>query len=422
MRHRFFVRKTRSCVSVERSSDYTPIRYGDVLFAGSGETIDEIGKSVACLLQGPACCGGDVVVFRPSVDVDAAFMGYAADSGPAILQKSRMGRGITVMHVYGDQLKSLCLAFPPVPEQAAIVRYLNFVDRRIRRCVRARNALVKLLEEQKRATLELVATGKLDVRTGRPYSAYKPSGVAWLGSVPEHWEVARSRRLFTVRRELARPGDQQLSATQAYGVIPQSEYEDRVGRRVVKLSMHFEKRRHVEKDDFVISMRSFQGGLERAWASGAIRSSYVILKPAPEVDVAFFSYVLKSPAYIRALQSTGDFIRDGQDLTFGNFSRVDLPLPPLDEQGAIAQALRGILRGIETQIATSQREVELLEEHWNRLVVDVINGTVDVREAAAQLPDTIGEPEPFDDLDALAEDDEADGEGDLDTALEEVEA
>ena len=69
--------------------------------------------------------------------------------------------------------------------------------------------------------------------------------------------------------------------------------------------MHLEQRRHVERDDFVISMRSFQGGLERAWASGAIRSSYVVLKPTPDVDIEFFSYLFKSPRYVECDPGNG---------------------------------------------------------------------------------------------------------------------
>lgn len=107
--------------------------------------------------------------------------------------------------------------------------------------------------------------------------------IPWLRSLPEHWEVASSKHLFFSRKELARPQDQQLAATQAYGVISQKEFERRVGRRVVQITQNLETRRHVEKDDFVISMRSFQGGLERAWETGCIRSSYVVLKPSERV-------------------------------------------------------------------------------------------------------------------------------------------
>lgn len=197
---------------------------------------------------------------------------------------------------------------PPLDEQTAIVRFLDHANRKIDGFIRAKRKLIGLLNEQKQAIIHRAVTRGL-----HPDVPLKPSGIPWLGDIPKHWEVVRSRRLFTVRTELARPDDVQLSATQSYGVIPQAEYEAKIGRRVVKISMHLEKRRHVEKDDFVISMRSFQGGIERAWATGAIRSSYVVMKPDLAANVSFFSYVLKSPGYIRALQATGDFIRDGQD-------------------------------------------------------------------------------------------------------------
>lgn len=201
-----------------------------------------------------------------------------------------------------------------------------------------------------------------------PYSEYKDSGLPWLGQVPSHWQIVRSKRLFSARKELARPDDRQLSATQAYGVIEQAEFERRSGHRVVKLSMHLDKRKHVEKDDFVISMRSFQGGIERAWASGAIRSSYVVLKPGPDVDASFFQYLLKSPGYIRALQATGDFIRDGQDLNFANFVRVDLPSVPLAEQAAIARFLDWASGRLERAIRAKRKVVALLNEQKQAIV------------------------------------------------------
>ena len=194
-------------------------------------------------------------------------------------------------------------------------------------------------------------------------------------------------------------------------------------RRVVKISMHLEKRRHVEKDDFVISMRSFQGGLERAWASGAIRSSYVVLKPGPSVDVEFFSYLLKSPDYIRALQSTADFIRDGQDLTFDNFCRVDLPLIPLEEQRAIATAITNAASGISSNIERVTRQLDLIREYRNRLIADVVTGKLDVREVATGIPDEISQEEMLlDEMESFSEDGLEDDDSGLEASLEEVEA
>ncbi len=169
--HRFFITTSKSCVPRELAEAYTPTRYGDVLFAGSGEAIDEIGKSAVNLIRGPACCGGDVIIFRPSIDVDARFLGYATDCPPAAHQKACMGRGITVMHIYWSDLKYMTVALPPLQEQAAIVRYLDHVDRRIRRYVTAVDRAVSIarrqigsLREYRSRLIADVVTGKIDVR------------------------------------------------------------------------------------------------------------------------------------------------------------------------------------------------------------------------------------------------------------------
>ena len=202
----------------------------------------------------------------------------------------------------------------------------------------------------------------------KPYADYKDSGVSWLDKVPAHWQIVRSKRLFTARQELARPDDVQLSATQAYGVIAQSLYEERTGYRVVKISMHLDKRRHVERDDFIISMRSFQGGLERAWSTGAIRSSYVVLKPDAQVDASYFRYLFKSVPYIAALRATGDFIRDGQDLNYSNFCGVDLPSIPPTEQAAIGRFLDVVNGRLERTIRAKRKVIAHLTEQKQAVV------------------------------------------------------
>ena len=210
------------------------------------------------------------------------------------------------------------------------------------------------------------------------YPAMKPSGVERLGDVPEHWDVRRAKRVFSPRKELAREDDVQLSATQTYGVIPQDEYERRAGRRVVKISRHLDRRRHVEVDDFVISMRSFQGGLERAWARGCIRSSYIVIRAAGNVNVEFFGYLFKSEAYIQALRSTADFIRDGQDLNFDNFCAVDLPFPPTEEQAAIVRYLDHVDRRISRYIRAKRCLIDLLEEEKQAIIHRAVTRGLDL--------------------------------------------
>lgn len=164
MHHKFFIRKSRFCVTQERAIDYTPIQYGDLLFAGSGETIDEIGKSAVNLIKSETCCGGDVIFFRPSIDVEPQFMGYATDCPQAVYQKACMGRGITVMHIYGDQLKYMWIALPSLPEQKAIVEYLDKATTNIDTAIDRRRREIELLREFRTRLISDVVTGKLDVR------------------------------------------------------------------------------------------------------------------------------------------------------------------------------------------------------------------------------------------------------------------
>lgn len=194
-RYEFFIRNTKASVAADRAPSYTKIRFGDVLFAGSGETIEDIGRSAVNLMEDGACCGGDILILRPERTMSPEFLGYVCDAPSSREQKSRSGRGFTVVHLYAGELKRLTIPLPPLPEQRAIVRYLDYMDRRIRQYIRAKQKLIKLLGEEKQAIIHRAVTGQIDVRTGQPYPEYKPSRVEWLGDVPAGWEVVSLGRI-----------------------------------------------------------------------------------------------------------------------------------------------------------------------------------------------------------------------------------
>lgn len=184
--HKYFISQTRSYIPPAKASSYTQIDKGDVLFPASGETIEGIGKSAVNLMDGNVRCGGDLIIFRPTVSMNPRFAGYVLDCPAAQTQKSLMGRGITILHIYSGQLKYLCLALPPLGEQSAIVRYLDHAYRRINRYVSAKRRLVALLEGEKQAVINRTVTRGLDSNV-----RLKPSGMESLGNVPEHWEVGQ---------------------------------------------------------------------------------------------------------------------------------------------------------------------------------------------------------------------------------------
>ena len=165
--HQYFIREVRANITDESAAKYTPLRYGDILFAGSGETIEEIGKSAVNLIDGPTYCGGDVIVFRPSIEADATFLGYAADCSTSIYQKACMGRGVTVMHIYSQELRCLLLPLPPLDEQRAIAAFLDRETECIDALVAKNRLLIERLEEYRTALITRTVTRGLPPEAAR---------------------------------------------------------------------------------------------------------------------------------------------------------------------------------------------------------------------------------------------------------------
>jgi len=194
------------------------------------------------------------------------------------------------------------------------------------------------------------------------YADYKNSGVPWLGEVPSHWEVAPGRRQFRQVRDPSLETDEQLSASQKYGVIPQSRLMEIEDQKVVLALKGLEGFKHVVRDDFVISLRSFQGGIEHSAYTGCVSPAYTVLRPTGEQSARYYFYALKSAPYISALQSVTDGIRDGKNISYEQFGQVGLPVPPLAEQRNVAIFLDRETAKIDALVAEQERLIALLKE------------------------------------------------------------
>ncbi len=212
-------------------------------------------------------------------------------------------------------------------------------------------------------------------KTYETYPEYKDSGVEWLGEIPKGWEITRSKFLFQQRKTRALPNDEQLTASQEFGVIPQKEFMERNGHKVVQVITGADILKHVEPNDFVISMRSFQGGIEFSRYKGAVSSAYVPLVPSEKVVPEYFSYLLKSKSYINALQLTSNLVRDGQALRFENFSMVDLLIVPKLEQSVMATYLDKKTALIDKIIEKKKKQIELLREKRTAVINHAVTST-----------------------------------------------
>ena len=378
--HTHFISQTRSYVSQARARAYTPIYWGDVLFPTSGETIEDIGKSAVNLMRTPVVCGGDLIIFRPTVPMEPKFAGYLLDCHATQGQKSMMGRGITIMHIYTAQLKYLSLPLPPLPEQRAIVRYLDHVDERIQRYVAAKEKLIALLEEEKQAVVNRAVTRGLD-----PNVWLKPSGVDWLGDVPAHWEVRRAKFLYSESNERSSTGREELmSVSHITGVTPRKKSvtmfmsESNMGYKLCRTG-----------DIVINTMWAYMAALGIARQIGLVSPSYGVYRPLKpkRLNHEYIDLLLRTEAYrtnylIRSTGITGSRLR----LYAESFLDIPLLCPSMQEQRAIVEHLGNATANIDASITRARRQIELLQEYRTCLISEVVTGKLDVRDAAVHLP------------------------------------
>ncbi len=198
----------------------------------------------------------------------------------------------------------------------------------------------------------------------KPYGSYKESGLPWPGLVPEHWGKRRMKFLYKERVQKGFPDEPLLAATQSKGVVRKEKY----GVRTVTAMKDLHLLKLVEMGDFVISLRSFQGGIEVAHERGIISPAYTILAPRHEASQGYYTRFLKSPDFVSSLTLFVTGIREGQTVDYERLSRAYLPLPPADEQHAIGRYLDWANGRLERAIRAKRKVIALLNEQKQAII------------------------------------------------------
>jgi type I restriction enzyme, S subunit len=317
-----------------------------------------------------------------------------------------------------QDFKYLPCLVPPPDEQAAIVRYLDHADRRIRRYIRAKRRLIELLNEQKQAIIQRAVTRGLD-----PNVRLKPSGIEWVGEIPAHWDFLSLRKNWTVTdcKHLTVPfvedgvplasvrnvQDFELSLGKAKRTT-EKWYENLIegGRAPRRGDIIYCRNVSVGASAYVATDERFAMGQD------------VCMIRSVEQNQRFLNYFFHSAAMDRQMA----LLLVGSTFNRINVSKIKglfVPLPPPAEQVVIAEYLDGVAIGLERSIENELRGIALLREYRTRLIADVVTGKVDVRNLAASLPDTIQEEIPDDSVVADETDTQDDG---LDSSEETADA
>lgn len=359
----------------------------------------------------------DMKALRPRDGVVASkYLRALVQGNEGALIQEWTKQGATVESIEHEFLANSLIPLPPLPEQAAIVRFLDHADRRIRRYIRAKQKLIKLLEEQKQAIIHRAVTRGLD-----PNVRLKPSGVEWLGDVPEHWEVVPLKRIGSVRIGLTySPGD----VCDESGTLVLRASNIRSGKLVHADDVHVSRvvptNLRVKESDILVCVRSGSRNL--------VGKSALIPKEFEGVSYGAFMSLLKTVDnrfYYRVLNSNllPTVMAQFETSTINQLTQNDLrclvvPVPPETERAEITAFLDAETGNADGAMAAAAAEIKLLREYRTRLIADVVTGKLDVREAAARLPEEGDEPDLFDVAEAESDTDEP--ADDLDAAAEEA--
>jgi type I restriction enzyme S subunit len=393
----------------------TAARLGAMVFPAGTIIFPKVGGAMLTnkrrLLERPSC-------------VDNNVMGCVVQRGDPIfvlllLQKIDLGmiaKPGPVPAISEGEVREIKVAFPSLSEQSAIVRFLDHADRRIRRYIRAKKKLIELLNEQKQAIIHRAVTRGL-----APNVRLKPSGVGWMADVPEHWEVRSAKYFYREIDERSATGEEELlSVSHITGVTPRSQKNI-----TMFMALSYVGHKLCRPGDLVINtMWAWMAALGVAKQIGIVSPSYAVYRPlrTSKLLSEYADLLLRIRPYVSEYVCRSTGIRSSRLRLYPeHFLRIKLICPPAQEQQAILERITVETAASDRAIASAQREIDLFSEYRTRLIADLVTGKLDVREAAARLPEEDEEPEPLGEADALAEGNEEAESADLDAATEEAE-
>ena len=362
--------KTGKVLNFYSSYDSSGMKFqvGDVLF---NKIRVYLSKVVFAEYDGYSL--GEMIVIRPSFQDMGKYLFYVMLSSHFIEYCDSISYGAKMPRTAVDDILNAQIPITSDKEQRQIANFLDHKTKQIDELIRIKKRQIELLQEQRTALINQVVTKGLD-----PNVEMKPSGVAWVGKMPKHWNTIRCTHLFELKHIKNTSGEINLSVYRDYGVIKRDSRDDNYNR----VSEDTSNYKLVEPGDFVFNkMKCWQGSLGISEYRGIVSPAYTVCKPKKSFHGKYFHHLLRSCSYIQEFNRLSYGIRTGQwELRFEDFKDIVVPYPPVLEQTQIASFLDDKTRQIDELIATEQRKIELLKEYRQSLISEAVTGKIDVRD------------------------------------------
>ena len=283
---------------------------------------------------------------------------------------SLLSAGSAQPNISMGQIQGFKIPFISDKEQQKIVDYLDKRCEKIDTAIDNQKQIIEKLKEYKQSLITETVTKGLN-----PNVKMKDSGIEWIGSIPEHWCLYRSKVCFKQSNKKGNSNLTLLSASQNTGIVPKNELE---GVVQVKEDADLAQFKTVHKGDFVISLRSFQGGFEYSEYEGVITPAYSVFYATKSVYNYYFKLLFKCGAFISKINSLTVGIRDGKNIMFDDFANMIIPYPPLSEQKEIVEYLDTKCNQIDEAIKQKEETISKLEEYKKSLVFECVTGKKEV--------------------------------------------
>jgi type I restriction enzyme S subunit len=354
----------------------------DLLLTKSSGSSLHIGKTtlVTAEIAAMRCCYSNFmqrIRMRPTFLPKLAW--YVMNNDLARLQFDLLSNSSTgLANLNATMVGQIVVPVPPLPEQTQIATFLDRETAKIDALVAEQRRLMELLKEKRQAVISHAVTRGLN-----PHAPLKPSGIEWLGDVPEHWVVTRMANIF---REVTESGNDDLpilSVSIHHGVSDKEMDDEELDRKVTR-SDDRTKYKRVAPDDLVYNMmRAWQGGFGTVQVEGMVSPAYVVARPKFPVVTAYVEHLLRTPKAIEQMRRHSRGITDFRlRLYWDEFKNLNVVAPPIDEAKAICGEIGAMDRKFHTLTTEAQRAIDLLQERRTALISAAVTGQIDVRDAA----------------------------------------
>jgi len=287
-------------------------------------------------------------------------------------------QGATVESIEYDYLANTLIPHPDDGEQRAITAFLDRETAKIDALIAEQERLLELLAEKRQAVISHAVTKGLN-----PDAPMKDSGVAWLGDVPAHWDVAR---LATLYREVNEPGsdDRPTLSVSIHDGVSDDEIDEADSERKITRSEDKGKYKRVEPNDLTYNMmRAWQGAFGSVTVSGQVSPAYVVARPRTIIETGFVEALLRTPKAKEQIRRYSRGITDFRlRLYWDEFKELRVGVPPHNEQVEVLASIDQMNRQFDELQSAAESLINLLYERRSALIAAAVTGQIDVREAA----------------------------------------